>query len=109
MRHSGGECPPEQLRKIEISTQHLLDVINNFLDIFKIEAGKLSIERSNFHLDKLFEYVSSMLGDPANLYSTIISWLLELDSNATEQTLNEASTHNRRNDNEGHTGSTMQS
>ncbi len=62
----------ERLRKIEISTQHLLDVINNILDISKIEAGKLSIERSNFHLDKLFEYVSSMLKEQADHKGLII-------------------------------------
>ncbi len=62
----------ERLRKIEISTQHLLDVINNILDISKIEAGKLSIERSNFHLEKLFEYVSSMLREQADHKGLII-------------------------------------
>ena len=55
----------ERLSKIEISTQHLLNVINNILDISKAEAGKLNIEHRNFHLDKLFEYVLSTLSEPA--------------------------------------------
>jgi two-component system sensor histidine kinase/response regulator len=51
----------ERLSKIEISTRHLLDVINNILDFSKAESGKLNIEHRNFHLDKLFEYVLSTL------------------------------------------------
>jgi CheY-like chemotaxis protein len=62
----------ERLSKIEISTQHLLNVINNILDISKIEAGKLNIERSNFHLDNVFEYVLSTLREQAEHKGLII-------------------------------------
>jgi two-component system sensor histidine kinase/response regulator len=47
---------PEQtkrLDKIDVSARHLLSVINNILNISKIEAGKLALELSNFVLGDL--------------------------------------------------------
>jgi len=59
---------PEQaqrLDKIETSTQHLLSIINDILDISKIEAGKLTLEQSDFRLDGIFDYIQSLLGEQA--------------------------------------------
>jgi len=51
----------ERLDKIEASTGHLLAIINDILDISKIEAGKLTLEQSDFHLDAVFDHVQSLL------------------------------------------------
>jgi len=57
------ETTPEQqdrLAKIGFSAQHLLSIINNILDISKIEAGKLTLERRDFSLDSLIDNIQSM-------------------------------------------------
>jgi len=52
----------ERLRKIDGAAKHLLGVINDILDLSKIEAGKLSLENVEFSRDELltnaFEMVS---------------------------------------------------
>ncbi len=51
----------QQLAKIETSGGHLLAIISDILDISKIEAGKLVLERSTFDLDEILTYIQSFL------------------------------------------------
>jgi PAS domain S-box-containing protein len=50
----------ERLDQIEASTMHLLSIINDILDLAKIEAGKLSLEQSDFDLNEIFDHVQSL-------------------------------------------------
>ncbi|MDD5389967.1 MAG: response regulator [Gallionellaceae bacterium] len=63
-----GSQDPEQrdkLGKIADSARHLLAVINDVLDLSKIEAGKLSLENSDFDLDRLLGGVADLILDKA--------------------------------------------
>jgi two-component system sensor histidine kinase/response regulator len=55
----------EYLRKIQLSSQHLLGVINDILDFSKIEAGKLNIENIDFELEKILENVATLITEKA--------------------------------------------
>ena len=48
------------LKKIEASGQHLLELINDILDLSKIEAGNLTIDSINFKLIDIFEYLENL-------------------------------------------------
>lgn len=53
----------DYLSKIQQSGQHLLGIINDILDFSKIEAGKLSVEHTEFALEKVLNNVSNLVSD----------------------------------------------
>ncbi len=55
-----------QLDKIDGAAHHLLGVINDVLDISKIEAGRLQLERSDFALDRVFDQILALVGEKAS-------------------------------------------
>jgi len=57
----------KQLTKIEASAGHLLSIINNILDISKIEAGKLILEQTDFNVETIFEHLESMFQEQLEL------------------------------------------
>lgn len=55
----------EHLGKVAQSAQHLLGIINDILDISKIESGRLSLDLTEFDLETLIERVHLMVSDRA--------------------------------------------
>ena len=55
----------ERLDKIDFAAQHLLAVINDVLDISKIEAGKLQLDETEVDIKGILKRVVSVLGERA--------------------------------------------
>ena len=55
----------DYLGEIDSAAAHLLSIINDILDISKIEAGKLQLEHADFHLTSMLDHVHSMISDQA--------------------------------------------
>jgi PAS domain S-box-containing protein len=55
----------ERLEKIDASAQHLLSIINDILDLSKIEAGKLELDQRDFALSAVLDHIRAMLSEPA--------------------------------------------
>jgi len=62
----------ERLEKIGVAANHLLSVINDILDLSKIEAGKLEIEQENFELSAVLDHVRSLFGDATQAKGVVI-------------------------------------
>jgi len=56
----------ERLQHIENASQHLLAIINDILDLSKIEAGKLTLEEFEVSVGELVANVASMLAERAS-------------------------------------------
>ena len=55
----------QRLDKIDVAGRHLLSIINDILDISKIEAGQVRIESTDFHLSAILDNVQSIIAEQA--------------------------------------------
>jgi two-component system, sensor histidine kinase and response regulator len=55
----------DQLTKVEHASRHLLGVINDILDLSKIEAGRMVLEQTGFQLAGVMEDLSNLLAPRA--------------------------------------------
>jgi signal transduction histidine kinase/CheY-like chemotaxis protein len=62
------ERQEEYLRDIHGSGQHLLELLNEILDLSKVEAGRMDLEYSTFELRSLLEHAASMLRERAGTH-----------------------------------------
>ena len=67
MRRDG--ATPEQvvrLDKIDSAGQHVLAIINDVLDVAKIEAGRVQLDNTDFDLGALLDNVLAIIAEPAH-------------------------------------------
>ncbi len=55
----------ERLDKIDGAGRHLLAIINDILDLSKIESGRLQLENTVFHLSSIIDNIDSIIGETA--------------------------------------------
>ena len=82
----------KRLSKVNSAGTHLLSVINDILDISKIEAGKLKPEQSNFHINVVFDHIKSLLHEQAKEKNIVIN----VDKNSVPHWLNGDATRIRQ-------------
>lgn len=74
---------PESIRnyleKIDVSAHYLLSLINNILDMSRIESNKVEIEKKEFHLQDILNNIQNIIGPQAK--SKEIYFVIEKKSN----------------------------
>lgn len=86
-----GELSEKQLRSvgnISKSGKHLLNLINNILDLSKVEAGKLELDYKEFELASKLNMIKNLLSPIADRKSIQIE--IDMDSNLTSVCADEA-------------------
>ena len=59
-----GNLPKEQeyyVQRIASSSENLLNIVNDILDVSKIQAGELKIEKTEFNINDMLDYVLSII------------------------------------------------
>ena len=52
----------DYLKKIDASAKHLLSIINDILDVSRIESGKMTIRHEEFSFSEMLEQVNAIIG-----------------------------------------------
>jgi CheY-like chemotaxis protein len=66
----------EYLRDILGSGQHLLELLNDVLDLSKVEAGRMELNRSTFGVREAIEYSLSMVRERAQQRSITVDYII---------------------------------
>ncbi len=69
----------DYLQKIHSSAKSLLGILNDILDVSKIEAGKMELDKIPFELDEVMDNLSTILG--AKCHEKNLGFLLETAAN----------------------------
>jgi signal transduction histidine kinase/ligand-binding sensor domain-containing protein/CheY-like chemotaxis protein len=69
-------------RKIDLSSNHLLNTINDILDFSKIEAGKFELEHTPFSIWQVIENIESIIGTIVDRKKQI-NFNIKLNQNVT--------------------------
>ena len=56
----------DYIQKIKTSSRHLLSIINDILDFSKIEEGQLTIEHTEFKLEKVLDNVANLIAEKSS-------------------------------------------
>ena len=67
------ERQDEYVRDIWNSGRHLLELLNEILDLSKVEAGQMVLEPSTFRVEQALEYVVSMVRERAAQHSISVN------------------------------------
>ena len=79
------ELTPRQrdyIRKIQSSGRHLLSILNDILDFSKIEVGKLTIEYTEFQLEKVLDNVANLIAEKC--YAKGLELVFNVDVNVPQ-------------------------
>jgi signal transduction histidine kinase len=85
------ELTPRQrdyIQKIRGSGQHLLLIINDILDFSKIEAGRLTVENTEFELEKVLDNLASLIA--AKTFAKGLDLVFDVDKNVPPKLIGDA-------------------
>ncbi len=85
-RDAGDTLQGDRLDKVASAAEHLLAVINNVLDLSKIESGKLLLDAEDFSVAQVVDSVVSMLGQRA--VDKGIELIVDMDPRLQSRTVN---------------------
>ena len=68
----------DRLGKISSASEHLLAIINDVLDLSKIEAGELSLEQIHIDVHQIGEHIQSLLSD--QVMQKGLKWYFDVDT-----------------------------
>ena len=72
----------DYLTKIQQSSHHLLGIINDILDLSKIEAGKLALEKIDFQLSAVLDNFANLIAEKASAKG--LELIFEVDANVPD-------------------------
>lgn len=75
----------DYLEKIARSSQSLLNILNDILDLSKLEAGHINIEQRTFNLDTLLENLSAQFG--AQAQAKQLNFQLRISDNSPREVI----------------------